>query len=102
MAEVVGYLKGTFAIAVARQDGGRQCHGDGETFWAIGHAVSTPGCEEEPKRRSSRHQEQLDAQDRATDGDCSESLRTFIWQPSGLLTTVKPPALREGHDFRWR
>ena len=24
----------------------------------------------------------------------------FIWQPLGLLTTVKPPALRERHDNR--
>ena len=49
-------------------------------------------------RRSSRNQEQRDAPGRDEDGDFSESLRTCIWQPLGLLTTVKPPALRERHD----
>ena len=49
-------------------------------------------------RRESRNQEQLDIQGRDEDGDVEESLRTCIWQPLGLLTTVKPPALRERHD----
>jgi len=99
VAEVVGSLKGTSAIAVARQVGGRQRHYNGETIWARGHAVSTVGCEAEHRCRSSRKQEQLDAQGRDEDGDFEESLRTGIWQPLGLLTTVKPPALRERHDF---
>jgi len=102
VAEVVSSLKGTSAIAVAQQSGGRQRHGNGETFWARGYAVSTVGCEEEHRRRSIRNQEQLDAQGRDEDGDFSESLRTVIWQPLGLLTTVKPPALWERHDFRVR
>jgi hypothetical protein len=50
-------------------------------------------------RRSRRNQEQLDIQGRDADGDVSESLRAFIWQPLGLLIIVKPPALRERHDF---
>ena len=98
MAEVVGSLKGTSAIAVARQFGSRQRHGNGETFWARGYAVSTVGCAAEPMRRSIRPPEQLEAPGRDEDGDVSESLRTCIWQPLGLLTTVKPPALRERHD----
>ena len=51
-------------------------------------------------RCSRRKQEQLDAQGRDEDGDFEESLRTGIWQPLGLLTTVKPPALRERHDLQ--
>jgi hypothetical protein len=61
--------------------------------------VSTVGCEEEHLRRSRRNQEHFDAQGRDEDGDFEESLRTCIWQPLGLLTTVKPPALRERHDL---
>ena len=99
MAEVVGSLKGTSAIAVAQPYGGRQRQGNGATCWARGYAVSTVGCEEEPIRHSLRNQEQLDAQQgRDEDGDFSEALRTCIWQPLGLLTTVKPPALRGCHD----
>jgi len=99
VADVVGSLQGTSALAVARQCGGRQRHGNGETFWARGYAVSTVGCVEEHLRRESRNQEQLDIQGREEDGDFEESLRMVIWQPLGLLTTVKPPALRERHDF---
>ena len=36
VAEVVGYLKGKSAIAVARQFGGRKRNFNGETFWARG------------------------------------------------------------------
>ena len=56
------------------------------------------GGEAEPLRRYLRNQEQLAILGRDEDGDGSESLRTCIWQPLGLLTTVKPPALRERHD----
>jgi putative transposase len=98
VAEVVGDLQGTSTIAAARQFGGRQRHGNGESFWARGYAVSTVGLAEEHMRRSRRNQEQRDAPGRDEDGDFSESLRTCIWQPLGLLTTVKPPALRERHD----
>jgi putative transposase len=98
VAEVVGDIKGQAASAVARPCGGRKRNCNGEPFWARGYAVSTVGFEEEPIRRDIRHQEQLDAQGRDEDGDCSESRRTLSWQPWGLLTTVKPPALRERHD----
>jgi hypothetical protein len=59
----------------------------------------TVGCAEEHRlRRESRNQEQLAAPGRHEDGDGEESRRTCTWQPLGLLTTVKPPALRERHD----
>ena len=98
MAEVVSDLQGTSAMAVAWQCGGRQRSCNGATFWARGYAVSTMGWEAEHLRRSLRNQEQRAIQGRDEDGGCEESLRTFIWQPLGLLTTVKPPALRERHD----
>jgi putative transposase len=62
VAEVIGYIKGKSAIAVARQCGGRQRNCNGERFWARGYAVSTVGCEEEQSRASIKHQEQLDDQ----------------------------------------
>ena len=98
VADVVKSLTGTSAIAVARQCGGRQRYGNGATVRARGYMVSTVGWEAEHLRRSLRHQEELAIQARDEDGACEESLRTCIWQPSGLLTTVKPPALRERHD----
>lgn len=45
VSEVVGYLKGKSAIAVAHQFGGRQRNFSGERFWARGYAVSTAGFE---------------------------------------------------------
>ena len=62
VAEVIGYIKGKSAIAVARQFSGRQRNFNGERFWARGYAVSTVGFEEEQMRASIKHQEQLDAQ----------------------------------------
>jgi putative transposase len=61
VAEVIGYIKGKTAIAVARQFGGRKRNFNGEKFWARGYAVSTVGFEEEQVRKYIRHQEQLDA-----------------------------------------
>ena len=46
VAEVVGYIKGKSAIAVARQFSGRTKNFNGERFWARGYAVSTVGFEE--------------------------------------------------------
>lgn len=60
VAEVIGYIKGKSAIAVARQFGGRKRNFNGEKFWARGYAVSTVGFEEEQVRKYIRHQEQLD------------------------------------------
>ena len=60
VSEVIGYLKGKSAIAVARQYSGRKKHFNGERFWARGYAVSTVGFEETQIRHYIRHQEQLD------------------------------------------
>src|SRR5262245_33514800 len=99
VAAVLGYIKSKSAIAVARQFGGRQRNFHGERFWARGYAVSTVGFEEEQIRASSKHQEQLDAQGSDEPGEFS--LRNNEpWQPLGLLTTVKPPALRGRYDSR--
>src|SRR5688500_19463327 len=65
VAEVMGYIKGKSAIAVARQFGGRQRNFHGERFWARGYAVSTVGFEEEQIRAYIKHQEQLDEIGRA-------------------------------------
>jgi putative transposase len=62
VAEVIGYIKGKSAIAVARQFAGRQRNFHGERFWARGYAVSTVGFEEEQIRAYIKRQEQLDAE----------------------------------------
>lgn len=62
VAEVIGYIKGKSAIAVARQFSGRQRNFNGEKLWARGYAVSTVGFEKEQVQSYIRHQEQLDAQ----------------------------------------
>jgi len=69
VAEVIGYLKGKSAIAVARQFGGRKRNFNGEQFWARGYAVSTVGFEEEQIRKYIRNQEQLDAPGGDEDGE---------------------------------
>jgi putative transposase len=61
VAEVVGYIKGKSAIAVARQFSGRQRNFNGEKLWARGYAVSTVGFEEAQIRSYIKQQEQLDA-----------------------------------------
>ena len=60
VAEVIGYIKGKSAIAIARQFGGRKRNFSGEQFWARGYAVSTVGFEEEQIQKYIRHQETLD------------------------------------------
>ena len=60
VAEIVGYLKGKSAIAVARQYSGRQKNFNGERFWARGYAVSTVGHNEEQIRAYIRTQEHQD------------------------------------------
>ena len=69
VAEVIGYLQGKSAIAVARQFGARKRNFNGEQFWARGYAVSTVGFEEEQIRKYIRNQEQLDAQGSDEDGE---------------------------------
>ena len=60
VSEVIGYLKGKSAIAVARQFAGRKKNFNGEHFWSRGYAVSTVGFEENKIRDYIRHQERLD------------------------------------------
>ena len=43
VAEIIGYLKGKSAIAIARKFSGRKRNFNGEGFWARGYAVSTVG-----------------------------------------------------------
>ena len=45
VSEIIGYIKGKSAIAVARQFSGRKRNFNGENFWARGYAVSTVGFE---------------------------------------------------------
>jgi len=69
VAEVVGYLKGKSAIAVARQFSGRQRHFNGERLWAPGYAVSTVGFEEQQIRDYIANQERLDGRGENEKGD---------------------------------
>lgn len=57
VSEVVGFLKGKSAIAIAREFGGKQRNFTGEHFWARGYAVSTVGLEEEVIKKYIREQE---------------------------------------------
>lgn len=68
VSQIVGYIKGKSAIAVARQFNGRKRNFNGEAFWARGYAVSTVGFEEDQIKRYIRHQEQLDARGSDEDG----------------------------------
>jgi putative transposase len=69
VSEIVGYLKGKSAIAVARQFSGRKRNYNGEKLWARGYAVSTVGFEEEKIKHSIRNQEQLDGKGTDEDGE---------------------------------
>jgi putative transposase len=60
VSEVIGYLKGKSAIAVARQFGGKQRNFSGENLWARGYAVSTVGFELERIKKYIAEQEKTD------------------------------------------
>ena len=60
VAQVIGFLKGKSAIAMARQFGGKERNFTGEHFWARGYAVSTVGFELEQIRAYIRKQEDED------------------------------------------
>ncbi len=68
VSEIVGYLKGKNAIAIARQFSGRKRNFNGESFWARGYAVSTVGYKLKKVKRYVKHQEQLDSQGFDEDG----------------------------------
>ncbi len=57
VSNVVGYMKGKSAIAIARNFGGRARNFTGEVFWARGYFVSTVGLDEEMVRAYIRQQE---------------------------------------------
>jgi len=59
-SEIIGYMKGKTAIAVARQFGGKKRNFNGERFWARGYAISTVGFEEKQVRAYIKHQEEQD------------------------------------------
>jgi putative transposase len=61
VSNVVGYIKGKSAIAIARRFGGRTRNFTGEVFWARGYFVSTVGLDEDMVRAYIRHQEEEDA-----------------------------------------
>ena len=59
-SEVIGFLKGKSAIAIAREFGGKTRNYTGEHFWARGYAISTVGFEEAAIRKYIREQEKDD------------------------------------------
>ena len=69
VSEVVGYIKGKSAIAVARQFSGRKRNINGEKLWARGYAVSTIGFEESQIKRYIQNQEQLDGKGSDEEGE---------------------------------
>jgi len=66
VSDVVGYLKGKSAIAIARRFGGRQRNFNGENFWARGYAISTVGYELKKVKKYIKEQED---DDRNSDGN---------------------------------
>lgn len=62
VSEIIGYIKGKSAIAVARHFSGRKRNFNGERFWARGYAVSTVGFNESQIRAYVKNQQQLDSQ----------------------------------------
>jgi len=68
VSEVIGYIKGKSAIAVARQFSGKKRNFNGEKLWARGYASSTVGFNEQQIRGYIRNQEQLDFEGKNEDG----------------------------------
>ena len=60
VAQVVGFIKGKSAIAVARNFGGRTKNFTGQYFWARGYHVSTVGRDEDAIRRYIKKHEEDD------------------------------------------
>ena len=60
VSEVVGFIKGKSAIAIARNFGRRSRNFRGENFWARGYYVTTVGLDEEVVRAYIRNQEKED------------------------------------------
>jgi len=60
VAQVVGYIKGKSAIAIARRFVGRQKNFSGQNFWARGYYVTTVGRDEAVIRKYIQAQEAED------------------------------------------
>ncbi len=60
VSEVVGFIKGKSAIAIARDVQGRARNFVGQSFWARGYFVSTVGRDEKVIREYIRNQEAED------------------------------------------
>ena len=60
VSQVVGYIKGKSAIAIARKYMGKRRNYTGESFWARGYDVSTVGLDEQVVREYIRRQEEED------------------------------------------
>jgi putative transposase len=58
VAQVIGFMKGKSAIAIARKYSGKERNYAGEHFWARGYAVSTAGFEVEQIREYIKNQEE--------------------------------------------
>ena len=63
VSEVIGYVKGKSAIAVARQFSGKKRNFNGEKLWAGGCASSIVGFNERQVRHYIKHQEDIDPND---------------------------------------
>ena len=68
ISDIVGYIKGKSAIAVARQFNNKHRNFNGEKLWARGYAVSTVGFEEVQIKNYIVNQEQLDGKGSDEDG----------------------------------
>ncbi len=64
VSQVIGYIKGTSPIQIARTVGGRRRNFAGQHFWARGYFASTMGRDEKTIRKYIRRQE---AEDRRLD-----------------------------------
>ncbi len=60
VSQVVGFIKGKRAIAIARNYMGRQRNFTGQSFWARGYDVSTVGRDEATIRKYIQEQEKED------------------------------------------
>ncbi len=60
VAQIVGFIKGKSAIAIARTYFGRRKNFTGQSFWARGYYVTTVGRDEEVVRNYIKHQETKD------------------------------------------
>jgi len=61
VSNVVGFLKGKSAIAIARRFRGKQRNFTGENFWARGYFVSTVGLDELVVRNYIKYQEEKES-----------------------------------------